>query len=109
MVDTMMIARIGETAVGAVGLCSQFSVLMLGCYWGFVGGGMLFISQYWGAQDEEGICRSYGLMLCCIMSVAAIFASAALFAPQVIMRLAPASATAAKWNSPPRRPSARRR
>ncbi|MBR1582680.1 MAG: MATE family efflux transporter [Spirochaetales bacterium] len=87
MVDTMMIARIGETAVGAVGLCSQFSVLMLGCYWGFVGGGMLFISQYWGAQDEEGICRSYGLMLCCIMSVALIFASAALFAPQVIMRL----------------------
>lgn len=87
MVDTMMIARVGETAVGAVGLCSQYSVLMLGCYWGFVGGGMLFISQYWGAQDDEGICRSYGLMLCCIMSVAVIFSSVALFAPQFIMRL----------------------
>ena len=86
MVDTMMIARVGETAVGAVGLCSQYSVLMLGCYWGFVGGGMLFISQYWGAQDDEGICRSYGLMLCCIMSVAVIFSSVALFAPQFIMR-----------------------
>ena len=87
MVDTMMIARVGETAVGAVGLCSQYSVLMLGCYWGFVGGGMLFISQYWGARDEEGICRSYGLMLCCIMSVAVIFSSVALFAPQLVMRL----------------------
>lgn len=87
MVDTMMIARVGETAVGAVGLCSQYSVLMLGCYWGFVGGGMLFISQYWGAQDDEGICRSYGLMLCCIMSVAFIFSSIALFAPQFVMRL----------------------
>lgn len=87
MVDTMMIARVGETAVGAVGLCSQYSVLMLGCYWGFVGGGMLFISQYWGAQDEEGICRSYGLMLCCIMSVAVIFSSVALFVPQFVMRL----------------------
>ena len=87
MVDTMMIARVGENAVGAVGLCSQYSVLMLGCYWGFVGGGMLFISQYWGAQDEEGICRSYGLVLCCIMSVAVIFSSVALFAPQFIMRL----------------------
>ena len=86
MVDTMMIASVGETAVGAVGLCSQYAVLMLGCYWGFVGGGMLFISQYWGARDEEGICRSYGLMLCCIMSVAAIFSSVALFAPHVVMR-----------------------
>ena len=87
MVDTMMIAKVGETAVGAVGLCSQYAVLMLGCYWGFVGGGMLFISQYWGAQDEEGICRSYGLMLCCIMSVAFIFSSVALFAPQFVMGL----------------------
>ncbi len=87
MVDTMMIARLGETEVGAVGLCSQFTNLMIAGYWGFVGGGMLFISQYWGAQDEEGICRSYGLMLTCIMTVAAIFASAAIFFPHVIMRL----------------------
>ncbi len=87
MVDTMMIARLGETAVGAVGLCAQYTNLMIAGYWGFVGGGMLFISQYWGAQDEEGICRSYGLMLTCIMTVAAIFSSAALFAPSAIMRL----------------------
>lgn len=87
MVDTMMIARLGETTVGAVGLCAQYSFLMLAGYWGFVGGGMLFISQYWGAQDEEGICRSYGLIWTCIMSVGLIFSSAALFAPQIIMRL----------------------
>ena len=87
MVDTMMIARLGETAVGAVGLCSQFSMLMLAGYWGFVGGGMLFISQYWGAQDDEGICRSYGLIWTCIMTVGVIFAGFALFAPDLIMRL----------------------
>ena len=87
MVDTMMIARLGETAVGAVGLCAQFSNLMLAAYWGFVGGGMLFISQYWGAQDEDGICRSYGLIWTCIMTVGVIFASFAVLAPEVIMRL----------------------
>ena len=87
MVDTMMIARLGESAVGAVGLCSQFSMLMLAAYWGFVGGGMLFISQYWGAQDHEGICRSYGLIWTCIMSVGVVFAGFAIFAPDLIMRL----------------------
>lgn len=87
MVDTMMIARLGETTVGAVGLCAQYSFLMLAGYWGFVGGGMLFISQYWGAQDEEGICRSYGLIWTCIMTVGLVFSGAALFAPQIIMRL----------------------
>lgn len=41
-----MLASIGEKAVGAVGLCAQFSSLMFAGYWGFVGGGMLFFSQY---------------------------------------------------------------
>ena len=87
MVDTMMIARLGETAVGAVGLCAQYSTLILAGYWGFVGGGMLFISQYWGAQDEEGICRSYGLIWTCIMTVGVVFSGFALLAPDLIMRL----------------------
>ena len=51
MVDTIMLASIGEKAVGAVGLCAQFSSLMFAGYWGFVGGGMLFFSQYWGASQ----------------------------------------------------------
>ena len=58
MVDTMMVAPLGELSVGALGLCAQFSSLMFSGYWGFVGGGMLFISQYWGAGDGDGIERS---------------------------------------------------
>ena len=42
MVDTMMVAPLGELSVGALGLCAQFSSLMFSCYWGFVGGGGLF-------------------------------------------------------------------
>ena len=70
MVDTMMIASLGQTQLGAVGLCAQFSSLMFSCYWGFIGGGMLFISQYWGAKDHDGINRAYGLTLSCMMTVA---------------------------------------
>ena len=33
MVDTIMLASIGEKAVGAVGLCAQFSSLMFAGYW----------------------------------------------------------------------------
>ena len=87
MIDTMMIAPLGETSVGAVGLCAQFSSLMFSCYWGFVGGGMLFISQYWVAQDDDGIDRSYGMTLSCMLTVAILFACLALFAPATVMRL----------------------
>ena len=81
MIDTIMIAPLGENTVGAVGLCAQFTSLMFSGYWGFVGGGMLFFAQYWGAKDDDGINRSYGITLTCMMTVAAVFASLALLAP----------------------------
>ena len=87
MVDTMMIASLGQTELGAVGLCAQFSSLMFSCYWGFIGGGMLFISQYWGAKDHEGINRSYGLTLTCMMTVALVFCVLATVFPRAVMRL----------------------
>ena len=87
MVDTMMIASIGQTEVGAVGLCAQFSSLMFSGYWGFVGGGMLFFSQFFGAKDDEGIHRSYGLTLLCMMTVSMVFGILAVAFPELVMRL----------------------
>ena len=51
MVDTIMLASIGEKAVGAIGLCAQFSSLMFSGYWGFIGGGML-----WGEAYDYAMC-----------------------------------------------------
>ena len=87
MVDTMMIASLGNTEVGAVGLCAQFSSLMFSAYWGFVGGGMLFFAQYWGAKDDDGINRSYGLTLACMMAVGLLFGALGVLCPGAVMRL----------------------
>lgn len=87
MVDTMMVAPLGELSVAALGLCAQFSTLMFACYWGFVGGGMLFFSQYWGAHDDEGIERSYGFTVTAMMIVAFTFCGLCMFAPRLIMKL----------------------
>lgn len=87
MVDTMMIAPLGENAVGALGLCAQFTSLMFSCYWGFVGGGMLFFSQYWGAKDDDGIDRSYGITFTCMMVPGLLFCLMALLAPETVMRI----------------------
>ncbi len=87
MVDTMMIASLGRTEVGAVGLCAQFSSLMFSCYWGFVGGGMLFIAQYFGARDDDGINKSYGVTLTFMMTVSLIFCMLGVLFPETVMRL----------------------
>ena len=85
MVDTIMLASCGELTVGAVGLCGQFSSLMLNCYWGFIGGGMLFFSQFYGARDHDGICHAFGIVLICLMSVGCLFGALAVIAPQFVM------------------------
>ena len=85
MIDTIMIAPLGQDYVGAVGLCAQYSTLMFSSYWGFVGGGMLFFAQFWGAKDDDGIDRAYGITLTCMMFVAFLFASLAIFMPGKIM------------------------
>lgn len=85
MVDTMMLATLGETTVSAVGMCSQFSGLFLFCYWGFVAGGTMFVTQYWGAKDADGIRRAYGISLCMIFAIGMVFAILALCFPQLVM------------------------
>ena len=85
MVDTIMIGTVGETAVAAVGICALFSMLLFSCYFGFCNGGMIFFAQYWGAKDEKGICRAYGLTLVCMMGVGFIFGGLAIFFPEFIM------------------------
>ncbi|MBR6360147.1 MAG: MATE family efflux transporter [Lachnospiraceae bacterium] len=87
MVDTIMLGKLGENTVGAVGLCAQFSSLMLSCYWGFLGGGMMFISQYWGEGNKDGIRHSYGILFMFMMSVAFIFAGLGILAPEKVMDL----------------------
>lgn len=87
MVDTMMLASLGEKTVGAVGLCAQFSSLMFSGYWGFVGGGMLFFSQYWGAKNDDGITRSFGITLSFMMTVGIIACFLALGRPEFIMNI----------------------
>lgn len=87
MVDTMMVAPLGKLTVGALGLCAQFSTLMFSCYWGFVGGGMLFFAQYYGAEDDDGIDRSFGMTIACMMTVSIIFGAMALLFPYKVMSI----------------------
>jgi len=86
-IDTMMLAPLGELTVGAVGLCAQFSSLMFTGDWGFVGGGMLFFAQYYGAGDDDGINRSYGITLSFMMLVGFLFGLAAILFPGTIMQV----------------------
>ena len=87
IIDTMMLAPMGERTIASVGLCAQYAALMFASYWGFACGGTLFFSQYWGAKDEAAIKKNYGVTLVCMLSVGVLFSFAAFFKPELIMKL----------------------
>ena len=87
IIDNIMIGRLGDIAVGAVGQAAQVAFLVNIFLFGLTAGGAVFAAQYWGKQDMAGIRRTYGLVvLCCtVLSTLAAFGVSAY--PQVVLRL----------------------
>lgn len=97
MVDTIMIGSQGELSVAAVGICSQISSLFFSCYFGFAGGSLLFFSQYWGAGNHEGINKTFGISMTCMLAVALIFAVTATTSPGFLLGIIRISRILSRW------------
>ncbi len=85
MVDTIMIGSEGELAVAAVGICSQISSLFFSSYFGFAGGALLFFAQYWGASNEKGINRTFGVSFVFMLLVSLAFCAMAVIKPDFLL------------------------
>lgn len=71
LVDTAMVARLGDIATSAVGIGGKWSTLIQMITFGFCSGGSVLISQYWGAGERREVRRAYslGLSLCLLVAV----------------------------------------
>lgn len=87
MLDTVMVGQLGSVDIAAVGLGNQIFFVMNLMVFGAVSGGSIFISQYWGKKDLEGVHRTTGIMLIISTIITIIFTLAALFAPEFCLRL----------------------
>ena len=85
MVDVLMVGQVGETAIAALGLANQIFFLLILFLFGVTSGMSIFTAQFWGKGDIEQIHHVLGICLTIAVSVAALFTSAALFAPERLM------------------------
>lgn len=87
IVDTMMVSRLGDVTLSAVGMAGQVSWLIGLLNFGLASGLSIFVAQYWGVRDLKGIRKMMGLGLvtCLIFSLLAVVLSEVM--PEPILRL----------------------
>lgn len=87
LVDTLMVGQLGDTALAAVGMAGQFSWLLQIALFGIVSGMSVFVSQYWGDGNIDGIYHVYGIALVSGFVVSGVFLCAAGLFPEGIMHI----------------------
>ena len=87
MADTIMVGKLGEVEIAAVGIANQYFFLFTMILTGLCGGCSVFISQYWGKKDFTNIKRMLGLGLVSALFVSIVFMAAGFFSPETIISL----------------------
>ncbi len=85
MIDVLMVGRLGETSVAALGLANQIFFLLILFLFGVTSGMAIFTAQYWGKGDIENIRKVLGICLAFAVLVATGFTLAATLIPQTLM------------------------
>jgi putative MATE family efflux protein len=87
MIDTVMIGKLGEIEIAAVGLANQFFFLFILIVFGVNSGASIFISQFWGKKDVVNIRKVLGISLLLGGLVSLVFAGTAFFLSKEILRI----------------------
>ncbi|MFR4008594.1 MAG: MATE family efflux transporter [Christensenellales bacterium] len=64
MMDTVMIASVGESAVSAVSLVDSIMILIIQIFAAIATGGAVVAGQFLGAKDEDRACQSANQLIC---------------------------------------------
>ncbi len=87
LIDNLMIGKLGENAIAAVGLTNQFFFVFMLCLSGINAGASIFMSQFWGKKDISKIKTALGLDIVIGVGISVLFTIIALAAPDAVIRI----------------------
>lgn len=85
--DVVMLNYVGQSSISAVSLASQYASLLFMVFYGLGTGITMLCAQYYGKGDLKAIAVVQGIALRFSMIISLLFACAALFLPEGMMRL----------------------
>ena len=87
LVDTVMVGRLGEVELATVGLSMQFVFIFWMVLFGFNGGAITYMAQFYGKGDIKNIRKVTGLSIATCFSIGIIFFILARFFPGNVLRI----------------------
>ena len=87
IVDGLMVAELGPAEYAAVTQAGRYSFLFQLFLFGASSGTAIFISQFWGKRDRQGIHKVMSLCFRITVGLAVLFLAGALLLPKPIMSL----------------------
>ena len=87
MVDVVMVAAVGETAVSGVSLVDSISVLIIQLLAALATGGAVVSAQYLGKKRPEQACKSAGQLVLITLLVSLVITAAALIGNRHLLRV----------------------
>ena len=87
LVDTMMVSRLGDVTLSAVGMAGQWGWMSNLICFGIASGMSVFVSQFWGVKDLKGIRRVLGIALMVAMLMSLTFFSVGMWTPEFVLRM----------------------
>ena len=73
LIDTVMVGRLGEVEIAAVGIANQYFFFFLMFMIGLCAGCSVFIAQFWGKKDIANIKRILGIGLLSVIFISLLF------------------------------------
>ena len=87
LIDNLMVGRLGELELNAVGVSVQIFTIYWMMMFGFCSGAATYISQFYGVRDIRNIKRTAGFTITVAMSAGLLFFIASMAFPQYILRI----------------------
>lgn len=85
MVDVVMIGRLGEVSISAVGLANQLFFVLVLLLYGINSGSAIFVAQFWGSKERLSIHKTVGVSLSISIVGAFLFTLAAIVLPVLVL------------------------
>lgn len=85
LVDNLQVGQLGSQSIAGVGIANQFFFIYMLMLFGIAGGGGLYVAQFWGAKDKDGMKQAYRFMLIASLTVSITFMLGAFFGAKWII------------------------